>query len=62
MQQVTDVGMRKLLGDLADAERKHYAAAMRWERRSPTGEATEGRRRDNAACSCCRSCSRVWRV
>jgi rubrerythrin len=27
MRQVTDAGIRKLLGDLADAERKHYATA-----------------------------------
>ncbi len=27
IRQVTDAGIRKLLGDLADAERKHYATA-----------------------------------
>ena len=39
IQQVTDAAVRKLLGDLADAERKHSAAAHALEERILTDEA-----------------------
>ena len=39
MQQVSDAGVRKLLGDLADAERKHSAAAHALEQKILTDEA-----------------------
>ena len=39
MQKVTDAGIRKLLGDLADEERKHYVAAGTLERQHVTVEA-----------------------
>ena len=39
MQQVSDAGVRKLLGDLADAERKHSAAAHALEEKILTDEA-----------------------
>jgi rubrerythrin len=42
MQQVSDAGVRKLLGDLADAERKHSAAAHALERKILTDEAIQG--------------------
>jgi rubrerythrin len=41
IQKVTDAGIRKLLGDLADEERKHYAAAESLEREHLTPEARE---------------------
>jgi rubrerythrin len=41
-QQVSDAAVRKLLGDLADAERKHVAAAESLERTLLTPEAREG--------------------
>jgi len=42
MQQVTDAAVRKLLGDLAEAERKHAAAAETLERTLLTDEARKG--------------------
>jgi rubrerythrin len=42
MQQVSDAGVRKLLGDLADAERKHSAAAHALEQKLLTNEAIQG--------------------
>jgi rubrerythrin len=42
MQQVTDAAVRKLLGDLAEAERKHSAAAEALERTLLTDEARKG--------------------
>jgi rubrerythrin len=42
MQQVTDAAVRKLLGDLAEAERKHSAAAETLERTLLTDEARKG--------------------
>ena len=42
MQQVSDAAARKLLGDLAEAERKHSAAAQDLERIILTDEAREG--------------------
>jgi rubrerythrin len=42
MQQVSDAGVRKLLGDLADAERKHSAAAHALEQKLLTDEAIQG--------------------
>jgi len=39
MPQVSDAGVRKLLGDLADAERKHSAAAHALEQKILTDEA-----------------------
>jgi rubrerythrin len=42
MQQVSDAGVRKLLGDLADAERKHSAAAHALELKLLTDEAIKG--------------------
>jgi len=41
MQKVSDVGVRKLLGDLADAERKHSAAAHALEQKILTDEAVK---------------------
>ena len=41
MQQVSDAGVRKLLGDLADAERKHSAAAHALEQKILTDEAVK---------------------
>lgn len=40
-QQVSDAAVRKLLGDLADAERKHYANAEALEQKLLTPEARE---------------------
>jgi rubrerythrin len=42
MQQVSDAGVRKLLGDLADAERKHSTAAHALEQKLLTDEAIKG--------------------
>ena len=42
MQQVTDAAVRKLLGDLADAERKHYQTAGTLEQKILTPQAREG--------------------
>src|SRR6478609_12154648 len=42
MQQVSDAAVRKLLGDLAEAERKHSAAAQDLERKIITDEARQG--------------------
>ena len=57
----SDAGVRKLLGDLADAERAPHqprpAARRRASDRQTPGKP---RRRDaRGACSCCRSCSRA---
>jgi erythrin-vacuolar iron transport family protein len=41
-QQVSDAAVRKLLGDLADAERKHYANAEALQQQLLTAEAREG--------------------
>ena len=41
MQQVSDAAVRKLLGDLADAERKHSAAAHALEQKILTDEAVK---------------------
>ena len=41
IQRVTDASTRKLLGDLADAERQHYAAAESLERKHLTPEVRE---------------------
>ena len=41
MQQVSDAGVRKLLGDLADAERKHSAAAHALGQKILTDEAVK---------------------
>jgi rubrerythrin len=41
-QHVTDAAVRKLLGDLADAERKHYANAEALEQKLLTPEARKG--------------------
>jgi rubrerythrin len=41
-QQVSDAAVRKLLGDLADAERKHYANAEALQQQLLTPEAREG--------------------
>jgi rubrerythrin len=41
-QQVSDAAVRKLLGGLADAERKHYANAEELEHKLLTPEAREG--------------------
>jgi erythrin-vacuolar iron transport family protein len=40
-QQVSDVSVRKLLGDLAEAEREHYAAAELFEQKHLTTQARE---------------------
>jgi rubrerythrin len=42
IQQVTDAAVRKLLGDLAEAERKHSAAAAALEQKLLTDEARQG--------------------
>jgi len=42
MQHVSDASVRKLLGDLADAERKHSAAAHALEQKILTDEAVKG--------------------
>jgi len=42
IQQVTDAAVRKLLGDLAEAERKHSAAAAALEQTLLTDEARQG--------------------
>jgi len=42
MQQVSDAAVRKLLGDLAEAERKHSAAAQDLERKILTDEVRQG--------------------
>jgi rubrerythrin len=42
VQQVSDAAVRKLLGDLAEAEKKHYAAAEALEQRLLTPEAKAG--------------------
>ncbi len=42
MQQVTDAAVRKLLGDLADAERKHHRTAGSLEQKILTPQAREG--------------------
>ncbi len=42
MQQVTDAGVRKLLGDLAEAEQQHSAAAHALEQKILTDEAIKG--------------------
>jgi erythrin-vacuolar iron transport family protein len=41
-QRVTDAGVRKLLGDLADAERKHHKTAGSLEQKILTPQAREG--------------------
>jgi rubrerythrin len=41
VQRVTDAGVRKLLGDLAEAERKHYAAAASLEKEHLTPQVRE---------------------
>jgi len=41
MQQVTDAGVRKLLGDLAETERKHYASAGTLGQQLSTSKAGE---------------------
>ena len=42
MQQVSDAAVRKLLGDLAEAERKHSAAAQNLEQKILTDEVRQG--------------------
>ena len=42
MQQVSDAGVRQLLGDLAEAERKHSTAAHALEQKLLTDEAIQG--------------------
>ena len=42
MQQVSDAGVRRLLGDLAEAERKHSTAAHDLEQKLLTDEAIQG--------------------
>src|SRR5262249_39735498 len=41
IQRVTDASIRKLLGDLAEAEKKHYASAGELGQQILTAEATE---------------------
>ena len=41
MRQVSDASVRKLLGDLAEAEREHYAAASLFEQKHLTTQARE---------------------
>jgi len=42
LRQVSDIGIRKLLGDLAEAERRHYSTAERLQERiTPTVEQKE---------------------
>ena len=57
-RKATDAGMRQLLGDLAEEERKHERIAEALEKAaSPPEEEDEKARR---RCSCCRWCSRAW--
>jgi len=54
--QVTELGIRKLLGDLADVERRHHATAEFLEE-TITPAIERKKRMPNAGSSCCRSYS-----
>ena len=55
-----DAGIRKLLGDLAEVERRHYATAE--SLKQSLTEAVRGKEEmRNGGCLCCRSFSPDWR-
>ena len=58
-EQAEDVGVRRLLGDLAEAEKGHekLAAKLTDQILSPTCAQTKTKRA--GACSCCNMCSRA---
>ena len=56
----TDAGIRKLLGDLAMAERGHESLASKLTELHVTPTPPRRRRRRAGACSSCASCSRAW--
>jgi erythrin-vacuolar iron transport family protein len=56
-ERVTDASTRKLLGDLAEIERQHQAAAESLEHRPHHQRAGAGGSRQPASYSCCRSSS-----
>ena len=59
LAKTSDAGIRKLLGDLAAAEREHADLAHRLARPISTRVPGRPRRRRAGACSCCRWCSRA---
>ena len=58
MARTTDAGIRKLLGDLAAAERTTHRLAQRLAHEHLTPDARADEEDAPARCSCCRSCSR----
>jgi rubrerythrin len=54
---VTDLGIRKLLGDLAEVERRHLQALSLCRRRS-LALSSRKKKMPNAGSSCCRLCNR----
>ena len=58
--QVTDAGIRKLLGDLEEVERKHQVAAEALGERASRRMCRRPKKKRSGACLCCRSCSRGW--
>ena len=60
--KVSDVSTRKLLGDLAEAERKHVTLAENLQHEYVNSEKLRLRKRKPIAdCSFCKSCSPGWR-
>ena len=59
-EQAEDVGVRRLLGDLAEAEKGHEQLAVEADRPDPQPRrARRGGQDARGACSCCNMCSRV---
>ncbi len=59
-EQTQDVGVRRLLGDLAEAEKGHEKHRGQADRPDPQpGRARAKRTRRAGACSSCNMCSRV---
>ena len=54
---VTDLGIRQLLGDLAEVERRHYATAESLQE-TITPQSSRKKKMPNAGSSCCRLCNR----
>ena len=62
MTQVTDAGIRKLLGDLEEVERKHQVAAEALQENIITQDVEKLRMKHSAVCSCCKLCSPASRA
>ena len=58
-EQTQDVGVRRLLGDLAEAEKGHEKIAAKLTDRISSRTSAPKRTRPAGGCSCCNMCSRA---